>query len=113
MAMPDYLHNPLYRKVFFEDIGRLLESFRKSIVRLKSNAGNQGALTDLHHAAHSLKGTTLVMELSEISAAAEKMEAELKAKLKAQEYDLSAGALQGIEADIQKIIGLLEALRTD
>ncbi len=111
--MTDYLKDPLYRKVFFEDTDRLLDSFRQNIVLLTSNSDNQAALTQLHNSAHSLKGTAAVMGLNALSALAGKMEADLKLRLKTESYDLPSDIVRAIAVDIQQVDGMLKALKID
>ncbi len=108
--MPDYLRDPLYRKVFFEDTDRQTEACRRALAALKSGPDGQ-ALSALHRAAHGLKGTAALMELGAIADAAARMEAAAQACLKAGDAGLPADALAAVAADAQAIACLLQALK--
>lgn len=109
--MTDYLNNPLYRAVFFEDVAQLRVSFQRALALFKSGADWQGALTTMRRDVHSLKGTAAMMDLGAVSAVAAQLESVLARQLDAGSSDLPADILPAIEAGVLQIDGLLAALK--
>jgi len=65
-------------KLFFEDMDRILEDFKKKFPLLRAQEGQKEALSDIHRYAHSIKGLSASVGFEKIRLIAQKLEGTLK-----------------------------------
>lgn len=87
----------LFREMFFEEAGELLETLKLGILRLGQGEVDRAAVDPVYRAAHSLKGAAAMVGLSEISELALSLERMLS-RLRSGSADWSPELAGSLEA---------------